>query len=365
MSVYLAYRRASLAAAGLLASASGTATAQAHCSDILVSGLHCSIDAGIADYASPASRAAPLAPGTQPLLELTAAIHIAPDGDQQAPLTQPGEQAAPHEHATNPHDVVVKGRANWEAPDPLASVNLKSFEMTEAVDKAVIGPLALAYKDAVPKPIRDGAHNFLYNMREPVVFLNFVLQLKIGRALETVGRFAVNTTDGVAGVFDIAKRKPFKWRRRSNGFANTFGFYGIKPGPFLFLPIVGPTTPRDLIGGALDRLLFPFVYGRRITKPAFAVPFAVVGALDHRAEFDDTLHQLHDGQSDPYARSRDFYLQRRQNEIDELKGRGQKNSSPMSEAPTQPVTVKKRADDRPVEENPAPAPEPAPIEAPR
>ncbi len=249
------------------------------------------------------------------------------------------------EHPGHGRDIVVTGRGEWEAPDPFRGANLKSFELTESVDKALIGPIALAYKDVVPKPVRDGAHNFLYNMREPVVFVNFVLQHKIGRALETVGRFVVNTTVGVAGVFDIAKRKPFKWKRRSNGFANTFGYYGIKSGPFMFLPIVGPTTPRDLIGGALDRALFPFVYGKRITRPEFSLPLGAIGVLDHRAEFDDTLHQLHDGQSDPYARSRDFYLQRRQNEIDELKGKGQKNSSPMSEAPTAPVTVKKRADE--------------------
>jgi phospholipid-binding lipoprotein MlaA len=158
-----------------------------------------------------------------------------------------------------------------------------------------------------------------------------------------VGRFAVNTTAGVAGLFDMAKRKPFKWKRRSNGFANTFGFYGIKPGPFLFLPIVGPTTPRDLIGGALDRLLFPFVYGSRVTKPAFAIPLGVIGVLDHRSEFDDTLQQLRKGPGDPYVRSRDFYLQRRQNEIDELKGKAPKNTSGMSEAPTGPVVVKERS----------------------
>lgn len=258
-----------------------------------------------------------------------------------APAQQSAPPPAPEESPGR--DIVVTGRGAWEAPDPFADVNVKAFEATMAVDSALIGPIAMIYKDTIPKPIRDGIHNFLYNLREPVVFLNFALQLKIGRAIETVGRFAVNTTIGIAGLFDMARRKPFRWRRRSNGFANTFGFYGIKPGPFLFLPIVGPTTPRDLIGGALDRLLFPFVYGSRITKPVFAVPFAVLGALDHRAEFDDTLHQLHDGQADPYARSRDFYLQRRQNEIDELKGKAPRNSSPMSEAPTAPVTVRERS----------------------
>jgi phospholipid-binding lipoprotein MlaA len=283
-------------------------------------------------------------PGEMTSAVIAAALAAAPVQSEPAGQEAPGR------------DIVVTGRGAWEAPDPFADINTKAFEATMAVDSAIIGPVAMVYKDVIPKPIRDGAHNFLYNLREPVVFLNFVLQLKIGRALETVGRFAVNTTVGVAGLFDMAKRKPFRWKRRSNGFANTFGFYGIKSGPFMFLPIVGPTTARDLIGGALDRLLFPFVYGSRITKPEFAIPFAVIGALDHRAEFDDTLHQLHDGQSDPYARSRDFYLQRRQNEIDELKGKAPKNSSGMSEAPTAPVTVRKRSSESTVEEPAPPRP---------
>jgi len=341
-----AHRRLLLAAVSGLACIGAPAAAQGKCTDIVVTGVHCSIDSGVVDYVPGVLRLDGFARGTGRTLAFVA-------GEQTNP------RHAPHDGVAPPRDVVVTGRASWEAPDPLAQVNLKSFEVTQAVDKALIAPIALAYKDAVPKPVRDGVHNFLYNMREPVVFLNFLLQLKIGRALETVGRFVVNTTIGVAGVFDMAKRKPFKWRRRSNGFANTLGFYGVKSGPFLFLPIVGPTTPRDLFGGAIDRLLFPFIYGRRITRPQFALPFAVLGTLDHRAEFDDTLHQLHDGQADPYARSRDFYLQRRQNEIDELKGKGQKNSSPMSEAPTLPITVKERSPEHGVLEPAPPAPAPA------
>lgn len=283
---------------------------------------------------------------------------------QAAPAPAPASPPAPPQEAPS-RDIVVTGRAAWEAPDPFADVNVKAFEASLAVDSVILGPVAKVYKDVIPKPVRDGAHNFLYNMREPVVFLNFVLQLKIGRALETVGRFAINTTAGIAGLFDIAKRKPFRWKRRSNGFANTFGFYGIKSGPYMYLPIAGPTTPRDLIGGALDRLLFPFVYGSRITRPEFAIPIGVLGMLDHRSEFDDTYVKLRSAK-DPYAETRDFYLQRRQNEIDELKGKAAKNSSGLSEAPTQPFVVKKRSgttlEDAPVESSPVEpkASEPAP-----
>ncbi|MCE3590054.1 VacJ family lipoprotein, partial [Escherichia coli] len=102
-----------------------------------------------------------------------------------------------------------------------------------------------------------GIRNFFNNLSEPVSFLNFMLQIKPGRAAETVARFAVNTTVGVGGVIDVARRKPFRRPRRPNGFANTLGFYGVKPGPFLFLPLIGPTTVRDLVGLSIDRMVLP------------------------------------------------------------------------------------------------------------
>lgn len=109
-------------------------------------------------------------------------------------------------------------------------MNAKTFAVTQDVDKAIIGPVAIAYRDALPAPIRNGLRNFLNNLHEPVVSLNFLLQLKPGKAVETIGRFAINSTVGVAGLIDVAKRHPFSLPRRRNGFADTFGYYGVGPG---------------------------------------------------------------------------------------------------------------------------------------
>ncbi|KQR80461.1 hypothetical protein ASG07_15020 [Sphingomonas sp. Leaf343] len=286
----------------------------------------------------------------------TEVVVIALPGQQTTPQTVPPAPAGGG--AIQQPDIVVTGRGAWEAPDPLSKVNEQAFKATEAVDKAVVGPVARAYKQKVPSPIRRGIHNFLYNLREPVVFVNFVLQHKIGKALETVGRFAINSTVGVIGVFDMAKRKPFKLPRRSNGFANTLGFYGVPNGPFMFLPLVGPTTVRDLFGGAIDRIVLPVTLGQGVTDPKFAIPAGVLGALDHRAEFDETLVQLHDRGGDPYVNSRDFYLQRRQAEIDRLKGRSTGSVGGMTEAPTAPIRVRPRSD---AVDPPAPV-EPVPVE---
>ena len=277
-------------------------------------------------------------------------------GPVSAKPVDPGQPNSPADLEASQKDIVVTARDPAAAPDPFRAINLQSFKATQAVDSALIGPVSLAYKHSIPRPLRSGVHNFLYNLREPVVLVNFVFQHKIGKAAETVGRFAINSTIGIAGVIDVAKKRPFKLPRRGNGFADTLGFYGVPSGPFMFLPIVGPTTVRDLLGGFADRLVLPLIVGSKLlTHPAYSVPAGVLGVLDHRAEFDETLHTLHDDVPDPYANTRSFYVRRRQAEIDHLRGHEGGNSSPMSEAPTDPIRVKHHL--RPVEpSDPKPTP---------
>jgi phospholipid-binding lipoprotein MlaA len=122
------------------------------------------------------------------------------------------------------------------------ALNKVTFAATQAVDRAVIEPAAKAYGKTIPYPIRAGLRHFFTNLTEPVVALNFLLQLKPGKAAETLGRFALNSTVGIGGLLDVAVAKPFKLPYRRNGFANTMAYYGVGPGPFLFVPLVGPTT---------------------------------------------------------------------------------------------------------------------------
>lgn len=219
------------------------------------------------------------------------------------------------------NDIVVRAEARTIPGDPLQQLNLKAFKAVQAVDQAVIRPAAMAYRDVVPNPIRSGLRNFLNHLTEPVVFVNYLLQLKPGKAAETFGRFAINSTIGVVGIFDIAKRRPFKLPHRPNGFAYTMGYYGIKPGAYLFLPLVGPTTVRDLIGVILDRAFVPFAFGKPFNRPAYTIPTNVFGQLDQRAQLDVTLNKLHAQSGRPYGATREDYLERRQAEIDVLRGK--------------------------------------------
>jgi phospholipid-binding lipoprotein MlaA len=239
--------------------------------------------------------------------------------------TVPAPPTVPKPPAPGPDtrqgDIVVTARGQTPPGDPLQAANAKSFQVTQAVDRAVVGPVALAYEQAMPKPVRNGLRNFLGNLHEPVVFLSFLLQLKPGKAAETVGRFAINSTLGGGGVFDVAKRHPFNLPRRANGIADTLGYYGVEPGPFLFLPLIGPTTLRDLIGNGIDRLVLPLSVGGPFKRLAYTLPVGVLSALDRRANFDEQLHKIRDDSADPYVAARRFYLERRQAEIDGLRAK--------------------------------------------
>lgn len=250
----------------------------------------------------------------------------APDADRDASNTAmpPAEQTSVQPQADQPvvpaedADLVVTARATIPG-DPMQAVNVASFNATQAVDDAVTAPIAHAFERTVPSPVRSGLRNLLSNLHEPVVFINFLLQHKIGKAAETLGRFAINSTIGLAGVIDVARRRPFNLPRRPNGLADTLGFYGVGPGPFIYVPLVGPTTVRDLIGRGADGFLLPNVVGSPFGRPAYTIPTAAVRAIDSRAESDERIRLRRESGVDQYSSARDAYLRDRQIEIDRLR----------------------------------------------
>ena len=252
-----------------------------------------------------------------------------PQAQAPVPIVPPAPGPTPEPAATTGGEVVVQGRSR--RGDPLAPVNAQSYAAAQAVDDAVVGPVALAYGKSAPRAIRKGLRNFLGNLREPVVFVNYLLQLKPGKAGETAGRFAINSTIGVAGLIDVAKRRPFRLPRRRNSFANTLGYYGVKPGPFFFVPLIGPTTLRDLIGNGIDQVLVPLGPIRPFSGGEYTIPIGVLSALDYRFEMDEEFKKQR-ASTDPYAAARRFYLERRQAEIDALRGKPRP-------APVAPATV--------------------------
>ncbi len=252
-------------------------------------------------------------------------------------LGTPGQAAAPSPPpppplATPPASIETPAPPRTHAKgDPLEHFNRTMFDRQQKFDRSILRPAALGYRHVVPKAARSGLRNFFANLGEPIVFLNYLLQLKPGKAAETAGRFAINSTLGLGGLIDIAKSPGVRLPHRPNGFGDTLALYGVGPGPYLFLPFVGPTTLRDLIGGQGDGLVLPLAVGKPFDRLAYQLPKGIVTGLDRRAEADDDLTALFAGAVDPYATLRSVYLQDRQGEIDLIRGKPRAKSTTPSE----------------------------------
>lgn len=238
------------------------------------------------------------------------------------PATAPTSAPAAPQSPPNPGEIVVTGRQGPPPGDPVAAVNEASFKAVQAVDDAVIAPIALGYEKALSKPVRKSIRGVLRNLTEPVVFVNYLLQLKPGKAAETLGRFALNTTLGLGGIIDVAEKKPFNLPYRVNGFAYTMGYYGIGPGPYLYLPLIGPTTLRDVTGRMLDLSLVPMAVGKPFNTPYYSVTNGVLKSLDDRIELDELLRKFREECPDAYTAEREWYMATRKAQIEALHGRG-------------------------------------------
>ncbi|MBV9735040.1 MAG: VacJ family lipoprotein [Acidisphaera sp.] len=198
--------------------------------------------------------------------------------------------------------------------DPLEPTNRFFYRVNDALDVVVLKPVAEAYRYAVPRPVRTGIHNALANLSTPVLLANDVLQAKPRRAGDTLVRFVVNSTVGVVGIFDVASG--WGYRAHDNDFGITLALWGVSDGPFLFLPVLGPSNPRDATGFGVDIALDPLTYigqGAIVTDLKWAR--YGVSATDERERVLDPVDQIKKGALDPYATFRSLYRQHRDSEI--------------------------------------------------
>lgn len=204
--------------------------------------------------------------------------------------------------------------------DPLEGFNRTMFSIHQFLDRIAFRPLSMVYKAVFPKPLRTGIRHVFSNVGEPLVFANDVLQLKPKRAIKTVGRFLVNSTIGIGGVLDVAKTSEFNLPHHDNSFGNTLGHYGMGPGPYIFLPLVGPSDFRDFGAGIAQGQTYAFTIGTPFDRAEYRVSEAVLTGLDMRVEADGALKALLGGAVDPYATLRSAYLQDRAVSIAETHG---------------------------------------------
>ncbi|WP_135075823.1 VacJ family lipoprotein [Terasakiella sp. SH-1] len=201
-----------------------------------------------------------------------------------------------------------------EVNDPLEGVNRAVYGFNELVDTWFMRPAATLYRAFLPPPVQEGIHNMLSNLSTPIVLLNDILQGEGERALNTASRFAINTTVGVLGFNDAAEDMGFK--RHSEDFGQTLAVWGVGDGPYIVLPIFGPSSPRDTVGLVVDYFTDPInAWANNTNRDGFPTGRSVVSAVDTRAYYYDALEDIKKNSLDPYVAMRSFYMQRRQAEI--------------------------------------------------
>ncbi len=199
--------------------------------------------------------------------------------------------------------------------DPLEPTNRFFYRVNDVLDVYVLKPVAQGYRYAVPGTVRRSIGNALRNVTSPVVFANDVLQGHPRYAAETVTRFVVNSTVGVGGLFDVADDLGLPPHRGAN-FGTTLGVWGVGEGPFLFLPLLGPSNVRDTGGFGGNVLLDPFTWVSFGGVNALEGSRFGVGAVDARERLLDPVDQIKRDSLDPYATFRSAYRQSRAAEIE-------------------------------------------------
>ena len=199
--------------------------------------------------------------------------------------------------------------------DPLEPTNRFFYRFDDTLDAYTLKPVAQAYVAVVPSPVRSGVHNFLTNLTTPTVLVNDMAEARPKRAGTTFMRFVINSTAGVLGVFDVAKGLGYPGH--DAGFNQTLGVWGVADGPYLYLPVVGPSSTRASTGFAVDQLTDPFTYvPTGIYLHTFNWARYGLTTVDTRSRLLTDLDHVKAGALDPYATIRSLYRQNTQSRID-------------------------------------------------
>ena len=206
---------------------------------------------------------------------------------------------------------LLSGCASQANRDPLEGFNRGVYKFNDTADKAVLKPIAGAYKAVLPSPVRTGISNFFGNLNTFITTINDLLQFKFDKAATDAGRFVINTTFGIGGLIDWASMDGIE--QRNEDFGQTLGHWGVGSGAYIVLPLLGPSTIRDTGGLVVDTFAFdPLSY---IEDPATRNSLRAVKYVDKRAQLLPASDLLDDAALDPYAFMRDAYFQRRASQI--------------------------------------------------
>jgi phospholipid-binding lipoprotein MlaA len=218
--------------------------------------------------------------------------------------------------ATRPPESDPEALAEYqENNDPLEPLNRSLFAVHQVLDSVTLRPAALVYRAVVPPVVRLGVANVLGNLNAPNILFNDVLQGSAERAATTGARFLINSTLGIGGILDVAEDL-FGLPGHFEDFGQTLGVWGLGGGPYIFVPLYGPTNPRDLVGSGVDTVASPWTWLGQ-GEAVIALRWARFGVevVATREGVLDLLDELERASLDPYATIRSAYRQRRAAEI--------------------------------------------------
>ncbi len=240
--------------------------------------------------------------------------------------------------ATPPENDPAAMAAFKQANDPLEPFNRNMLKANLVLDDAVLKPIAYVYKETLPQFAQDSVDSFLHNLRTPVILANDLMQGSGDRAWTTVVRFAANTTFGLGGLIDVAADMGYP--SHDEDFGQTLAVWGVEPGPYLMLPLFGPSNPRDAIGRIVDSVIDPISY---LAPTSWQLGQFGAEAVDDRAMNYDAIEDLKKTSLDFYAAVRSLYRQRRADEIRNgaPTASGSGSPSPLSGEPESPATDQK------------------------
>jgi phospholipid-binding lipoprotein MlaA len=241
----------------------------------------------------------------------------------------------------------LSGCATNNPKDPLEPFNRTMFKFNDAIDQAALKPAATAYKRATPSFVQTGVNNFFGNLADVWTGLNNLAQGKGERGMSDLTRVSLNSTFGLFGLLDIASEAGLK--KHNEDFGQTLGYWGVPSGPYVMLPILGPSTVRDTSALPLDIAADPWGYNNAVAARNAGT---VLRVIDQRATILDASNLMEAAALDRYEFIRDGYLQRRQGQV--FDGESSRKNMQDQDAPADAKSIKAAyADD------PAPATAPA------
>lgn len=230
-----------------------------------------------------------------------------------AVLTFAAALAAPGLAAAQEAQPVAEAAVASDAGDPWEGFNRSMFSLHEGIDEAIVEPVARGYRAVTPGFFRAGVRNVLRNLRGPVIFANDVLQFEVGRAGTTAGRFLINSTVGVAGIFDPATSMGLE--RHDEDFGQTLAVWGVDEGPYIFIPLMGPSTVRDSFGRVVDNAFDPLSYAEFDEADEARAIRTALSALSAREGVLETVDDIRRDSLDPYVTIRSSYFLLRESAI--------------------------------------------------